>query len=209
MVVPVSEIDLEQLDTSGLADEVLAGIEAGDYRVAGPGMKDNKPVVVSVETGRWIKGSGRPKKANDPVVVGKMTAYKKSKSYRDFLEDLIPVDKSDTASTVAITDLKEITRAAAELAVGADIEVPAVCPDCDHEFNITIKNKPDQRMVQWLMARLVGDAAKAVDVNVRSESLVALIQDYAPGSLGTVGLTDEEKAARKALIVDVDSRELD
>lgn len=178
---------------------MIEQIEAGNWRIAGPGMKANKPVVVD-SAGKWVKGSGRPAKANDPVAVGKATGYRKSKSYNEFLEELIPARKEDSAN--AIADLQEITQAAVDLAIGALTKLEAKCPECEHEFDIEYRSKPDQKMVQWLMARLTGDAAKAVDVNVRSEQIVALIQDYRPGSLEPVGLTAEEMERRRSMIVD-------
>lgn len=174
-------------------------MEAGEYVIRGPGQNPLKPVVVEAATGRIVKGSGRPINANDPAVVGKVSAAKRSRAYNEALQAFVPVDRDGTPE--AIVSLQELMEAAARVATGKSVEV--VCAHCSQPFNASIG--VDSKVLTFLLERLLGRATETKDINIRSEQLVAMLHDYSPSQAREViALTPEERAdrARRAQVID-------
>lgn len=175
-------------------------MEAGDYLIRGPGADPSKPVVVDASTGRIVKGSGRPPNANNPAVVGKVAAAKRTRAYNEALQAFVPVDRD--GSPEAIVSLQELMEAAARVATGKSVAV--TCPECKTEFGASVG--VDSKVLTFLLERLLGRATETKDINIRSEQLVAMLHDFTPSKTREViALTPEERAerARRAQIVDV------
>lgn len=194
-----------ELDTSALDDTVLAKIREGAFRVAGPGMKAGKPVVIDSVTGQWVEGSGRPANANDSAVIGKTHGFKHSKTYQDTLERLVPAMKAD--GEYAVTSLEELLVAARRVTTDTTQTVTRVheCTECGHEdtLTFTVEGKPDAKVLTFLIERLVGAANKTQDVNVRSEELLKIVEDKTiVHRIEVVTLTPKELADRKRAVAE-------
>ena len=177
-----------------LTPELRAGVEDGRYRLAGMGQ--TKPVVVDATTNRWVKGSGRPAKANDPAVVGKVSAAKRSRPYTEALQAFMPADKD--GSPDAIISLQEMIELAAKAARG--LPVPIECPQCQHHFTENIK--PDTKLLAFLIERIGGKATETKDINLRGDHFVRILQDQTPLSrdIEVVALDPKERAERARII---------
>lgn len=191
----------EPIDTSLLAPDVLVKIETGEYRIAGLGKIAGKPVVVNATTGRWVKGSGRPAAANDPVEVGKVHGFKHSRGYTEALERFLPAERAD--SSVAVMSLEELLVAARRMTVETTAKVKAVCPECSHNFEVTTEGRPDSKVLTFLIERLVGAAKKTEEINLHSEELVRVLSDQTIlHKIDVVGISPDERADRIRAVKD-------
>lgn len=177
-----------------LSEDLKVGVDEGRFLVLGPGQND-KPVVIDAETKRWVKGSGRPLTANDPAYIGKTTAFKRSNRFNEAIEQFVPVARED--SPYAITSLEELIEAAVKLAVPEPKRYDVTCPECRHEHSITVDAPPNQKMVEFLIKRLAGDATKTTNVNMHSEEMVRTLSDTRiVHEIEIISLTPEQRAAR-------------
>ena len=185
--------DSELLDL--LTPELRAGVEEGRYRLAGMGK--TKPVVVDATTNRWVKGSGRPAKANDPAVVGKVSAAKRSRPYTEALQAFMPADKD--GSPDAIISLQEMIDLAARAVRGGPVEVQCPC-ECSKKFSVNIKS--DTKLLAFLIERIGGRATETKDINLRGDHFVRILQDQTPLSrdIEVVALDPKERAERARII---------
>ena len=194
-----------ELDTSALSEDVLAKIREGELRVAGPGQKPGKPVVIDSATGKWVEGSGRPANANDPAVIGKEHGFKHSRLYQETLERLVPAMKGD--GEYAVTSLEELLVAARRVTTDTTQTVSRAheCSECGHEdlVTVTVEGKPDAKVLTFLIERLVGAANKTQDVNLRSEELLRIVEDKrVVHSIEVVTLTPQDMADRKRAVAE-------
>lgn len=193
----------QSLDTSGLAPEVLALIESGEAKVAGPGQELGRPVVVYASSGRFVAGTGRPANANDVAEVSRDTAFKRTKAYADALNRFIPAYKEQGA----ISSLEELLEAARKVTTDTTYhtEVVHACSECGHEdvVPITIPGKPDAKVLTFLIERLVGAANKTQEVNVHTDEVMRIMTDQRVlHQLEVVSLTPEQLAERKRLVLE-------
>ncbi|MCR4341823.1 MAG: hypothetical protein NUW01_18260 [Gemmatimonadaceae bacterium] len=176
-------------------------IAGGEYRVAGPGMKPGKPVVVDASTGRWVEGSGRPANANDPAALGKQTAFKHSRVYQETLERLVPAMR--TEGEYAVTSLEELLMAARRVTTDTTRKIEHECSECGHSDTLVVEGRPDAKVLTFLIERLVGAANKTTEVNLRSEELLRIVEDKRIlVGLEVVGLTPEMLAERKRAVLE-------
>lgn len=194
-----------ELDTSALSEDVLAKIREGQFRVAGPGMRPGKPVVIDSATGKWVEGSGRPEGANDPAQIGREHGFKHSRLYQDTLERLVPAMKGD--SEYAVSSLEELLVAARRVTTDTTQTVTREheCSECGHAdfVTVTVEGKPDAKVLTFLIERLVGAANKTQDVNLRSEELLRIVEDKRViHSIEVVTLTPQDMADRKRAVAE-------
>jgi len=183
-----------------LSDDLRVGVDEGRFRVVGEG-QDDKPVVVDATTGRWVKGSGRSLNANDPAQVGRETAFKRSRAYGEVLEAFLPAWRGD--SDAAISSLEELVAAAVKLAQGHETAYDVVCPSCEHKHVIQVAAPPNQKMVEFLIKRLAGDATKTINTNTRSEEIVKVMSDQRIlHQIEVIDITPEERARRKREVIE-------
>lgn len=145
---------------------LIARVHAGELELL-PGQREDKPVIREVATGRLVPGSGRYPRANDPAALGRATAYKHSNNYRQAFELLFPLeggeDKPGSMAWVA-----KMCREAAE---GSPQSVN--CPSCGERSVVAFKK--DGVLLFKILELLVGKARETQDLNVKSESLIAVL----------------------------------
>lgn len=191
----MSEQELTSLDTSGLTSAVLAQIEAGTARITAPGQTPGRPVVRNVKTGHPVKGSGRERNANDIALVAKTTGFKRSRAYNEALEQLMPAWKGD--SEAAVSSLEELLEAVKKVTTDTTARHDVKCPECAHEWTITIAGRPDPKVLTFMVERLVGAAKKTEEVTSRSEEVIRVMNDQRVlHSIEVIDLTPKERAER-------------
>lgn len=159
-------------------------------------------MVIDAETGRFVKGSGRPLKANDAALVGRKTGWMRRRSTQEFFEQLLPAERED--SSHAVTSLRELMTQAAKLANGVPTKVE--CPKCEHTWMEPLR--PDSKVLTFLIERAVGKAPETKDVNItgRIEQITAVLNDPTPlRTIEVVALSPEERAARKRAMAESDA----
>lgn len=168
--------------------ELRAKVETGELEVL-PGQNPAKPVIREVLTGRLVKGSGRYPKANDAAAVSKATAYKRSSSYRQGLELMIPLEGDETK----VGSFPWLLKQAIEEAQGYDYEVR--CPDCDTPVHVY--KKRNAMFLFKFVEMLAGKARETQDLNIKSESLVAVLNAREPVREVIVHSIDPEIARQR------------
>jgi len=143
------------------------------------GQNPNKPVIrVSCDLfyvdgkdykrGQTVPGTGRYPNANDIAVIGKETAYKLSKSYREAIETLTPIDGGPEVKGSVAWWFDQAWQAAS----GSPQLV--TCTSCGHKWNHAFKK--DGGLI-FKMIELVGGKAKETkDINVRDIEMKALLE---------------------------------
>ena len=178
-----------------LPSYLIARVELGELEVL-PGQRVDKPVVREAATGKLVKGSGRYPRANDPAQLGRLTAYKHSKSYREAVENLFPID-GDESKPGSMAWLAKNIREAAE---GSPQTL--TCGECGatslHAF------KKDGLLLFKLLELLAGKARETQDLNVRSESLVAVLNTREPITDITVHAIDPRAAQERRVVIEQD-----
>lgn len=174
--------------------EIRDRILAGELLIE-PGQRPEKPVLKDAATGRFIKGSGRPVNANDPAITGKVSAYKQTKSFTEWFDAFIPAVAEDNPD--AIISLQELIETAARVSRGEDVEIE--CSNCKSKNWYAIK--PNAKLLSFLIERRVGKAKETQDINLRSESIIQLLQDPRPiGVVEVITMTPEERIERRRQI---------
>ena len=171
-----------------LSPELRVRAERGEVLLF-PGKDSLRPVVRDAVTGRIVKGSGRPPAANDIGRISKQTAYKRTRSFSEAFDSFIPAVRTDNPE--AIISLEELITTAARVAQGEEVEVS--CPACKHKFYEHIK--ANAKLLEFLIERRVGRAKETMEVNIRSEELIQMLNDQSP-VIEVVDITPDERAAR-------------
>ncbi len=171
-----------------LPPDLKEKVEEGTYSVY-PGQNPEKPVVLD-EKGRLVKGSGRWPNANDPAWTGKVSGYKKSKSYREALETLVPLE-GDEQTRGSFAWWIEQGMQAAE---GSPQRIE--CP-CGCEYKGIYAFKKDAQMIFKIIELLHGKAREAMDINVKSEQLVAILNERVPMNTIEVHTIDPADVERR------------
>lgn len=147
-------------------EELQDDIRAGELEVL-PGQR-GKPVVRRADNKRIVKGSGRPLRANDPAHVGTVTAYKRSNSYREAMETLIPMFPTADArkSFEGMIDLMW------EAAEGSPQQVE--CMHCGKKSAWAFKK--DGALLFKMIELLSGKARETKDINVEGSQLTQILE---------------------------------
>ena len=177
-----------------LDQNVRARVEQGELELL-PGQKPDKPVIREVVTGRLVQGSGRYPRANDPAQVGRDTGYKHSNSYRQGLELMIALE-GDPNKKGTFPWL--LTQAIAE-AEGYDYDID--CPDCGK--TVQVIKKRNAMFLFKFVELLAGKARETQDLNIKSESLIAVLQARTPVNEITVHAIDPDTARERRALIEV------
>lgn len=147
-----------------IPEDLRARVELGELELL-PGQNPAKPVIREVDTGRLVKGSGRYPKANDIATISKATAHTRTKSYREGLELLVPLEGTGKGSFTWLLNQ------AIDEAEGFDFEVD--CPDCGNAVHVY--KKRNAMFLFKFVEMLAGKARETQDLNIRSESLIEVL----------------------------------
>lgn len=175
-------------------EDIRSRVIAGELELL-PGQNPSKPVIREAETGRLVKGSGRYLRANDPVEVGKATGYRKSKSYREGLELMISLEGDpDKVGT-----FPWLLNQAIDEARGYDLDID--CPECGHTVH-TVKKRNAMFLFKFI-EMMAGKARETQDLNIKSESLVAILNAREPVREVVVHQIDPEVARQRREAIDL------
>ena len=145
---------------------VQARVESGELELL-PGQNPARPVIREVQTGRLVAGSGRYPKANDAAQVSRDTAYKRTTSFRHGLEEMVQMDgPADRVGT-----FPWLLNQAIDEAKGYDFEI--TCGDCGSPVHVV--KKRNAMFLFKFIELLAGKARETQDLNIKSESLVAVL----------------------------------
>ena len=178
-----------------VSPELRARVESGELELA-PGQNPNKPVVRDSASKALVKGSGRYPNANDAARTSRLTAHKRTTSYRQMLENLWPSEGDENVPR----SLAWVSKQAALAAEGSPQTV--TCTECGHRWNHAFKK--DGLLLFKILELLTGKARETQDVNIKSESLVAVLNAREPVRDVIVHSIDPEIEKARREILDVD-----
>jgi hypothetical protein len=177
-----------------LPEPLKAKVEAREYTVQ-PGQNPLRPVVRNLE-GKLVRGSGRYPNANDIAKTARLTGYKKSKTYREALEHLVPLEGGEEKRGSFAWWLKEAYSAAE----GSPQRVECPHEECDQRHLVAFKK--DGQLIFKLIELLSGKARETQDLNIKSESLIAVLNERTPVHEITVHTIDPNESIRRREIID-------
>ena len=161
----------------------------------------DKPLILS-DKGRIV--AGRYATANDPVATSKLTAYKRTRGYKEMREQLISAE-GRTKDT--ILTLQDLVQNLWEACMGSPQKVkvecphPESCPEGGGDHVVAYAFKKDAGALFKFYENIVGRAAETAEVTVTNTHLVALLNDKTPmNDLRVIDLTPEDLYSRKQLL---------
>lgn len=179
-------------------------VERGELLVF-EGQRADKPVLRDAYSGKIVKGSGRPPKANDIALISRKTAFKRTRTFSEAFDAFIPSKREDNPE--AIISLEELIDYAAKVARGWHSYKDVDCPSCNHHFSVEMQNKPDAKLLSFLIERRVGKAKETMEINTRSEQIIAMLSDKTP-VVEVIALTPKEKMERTRAILDAQEEQV-
>lgn len=156
-----------------------------------PGQNALKPVIREIESGRVVAGSGRYPMANNIGAIGAATAYKRSKSYREAIESLIPFEDSDARFSV-----ERLIDDAFDAAEGSPQTVR--CPHCNKDGVVAFKK--DGNLIFKLIELLVGKAPQTIEVKADISARLAEVMN-ARQDAKVIHMTREQWEARETRLI--------
>ena len=173
-----------------LPEQLREMVEAGEYQVWGEG-QGGKPVVLDA-SGHIVAGSGRYPNANDPAEVGRKSAFKRSRKYRELLEAFVGDDPEAKYQFEHLVDL------AFEAANGSpqliDCPHPSICPEKKTRHVVAFKR--DGQLIFKLLELLVGKAKETVETTHDERRLEVLV-DARSQPVGVFDIDPREAAERR------------
>lgn len=162
----------------------------------------DKPVIVGAHDNH-IK-HGRYATANNPAILGKTSAYKRKRAYREMKEIYIGSEPGEHRDQ--IISLKEIIDALWDAANGSPQEVDCPHPELHTGRDIAglrhvIAFKKDPNALFKLYENLVGRANETTDINVNQSHLVRLLHDTTPlQNITVIDMSPAEVYERRKLL---------
>lgn len=163
----------------------------------------DKPVIIR-RSGHKIV-AGKYKQSSDIGLISKQTSYKRTLSYRQMLEDLVPIDGDENKRGSFAWCLKQFFIACEGSPQMVPCPHPDTCPDGGGKHVVAFKREaaPMFKLIE-LMA---GKAKETQEVNVNSKQLIALLNDPVPLSeLTVIDLPPAEAMERRKLLLESDDR---
>jgi hypothetical protein len=185
----------EDLDL--LTDDLRAGVEAGELTLQHPDTWYSPLRPVVKRDGKMVKGSGKIKGSKDAAVASRETGYKRTKGYQETLEALLPAERADSPS--AVSSLRELVEAFWQAVKGSPQKVS--CPECGVTSVYAFKQDP--HAIMKMIERLTGRAKETQDINIHSESIVALLNERTNmRELQVITIDPEEERRRRELLTE-------
>lgn len=192
-----NNIDADLL--SLVPERLRAGVISGEYRIEPKEVwySPNKPVVVRVAGHRIL--SGKYIQSGDIGHISRATSYKRTTSYRQMLEELVPMDGDENKRGSFAWCLKEFFLACEGSPQMAPCPHPDICPQGGKPHVIAFKREPTPMFK--LIELMAGKAKETQEVNVNSRQLIALLNDPTPISeLTVIDLPPDQARERKKLL---------
>lgn len=162
----------------------------------------DKPLILNTK-GRIV--AGRYATANDPAVLSKKYAYKRTRGYKEMREALITAEPGQTRES--ILSLQDLVQNLWEACMGSPQKVkvpcphPEACPEGGGDHLIATAFRKDAGNLFKFYENIVGRAQETSEVTVNNNHLVAMLNDKTVMSdLRVIDLTPEELYGRKLLI---------
>lgn len=156
----------------------------------------NKPVLRD-RLGHPVKGTGRVKGSKIAAIASKESAATRRKSYQELKERYLnPGDERDVD---AIISFKELTDHLISACLGSQQYVSCPHEECNEKHLVAFKK--DANVLFKLWENLTGRARETQDINVASQSLIAILQERTPINAIEVHTIDpaEERRRREVL----------
>jgi hypothetical protein len=156
-----------------------------------------KPVIFKVAGHRIV--AGRYINANDAAAVSRATSYKRTTSYRQMLENLVPMDGDENTRGSFAWCLKQFFQACEGSPQLAPCPHPDICPQGGKPHVIAFKREAGPMFK--LIELMAGKAKETQEVNVNSRQLIALLNDPTPMTeLTVIDLPPDQARERKKLL---------
>lgn len=172
-------------------EELRQGILAGTYYISGPGHIPSRPVVRWVDgprKGQPVIGSGSPPQGEKTAEMNRKSAWKRTAAYRELLD------------RYWAPELEWLFEQAKAMIEGGPVNVKAVCPECEHRFNVEAYRKGDAQALKVVWESIIGRASERKEVDVNIRALMAQIDERSPlSTIEVIEVSPEEVAQRIAL----------
>jgi len=179
-------------------ERLREGVLSGEYFIEDrkKWYSPDKPIVIR-KSGHHIL-AGKYKNSGDIGLIAKQTSYKRTLSYRQMLEDLVPIDGDENKRGSFAWCLKQFFIACE----GSPQKIPCPHPDCEEGGSHTVTAfKRDAAAMFKLIELMAGKAKETQEVNVNSKQLIALLNDPTPISeLTVIDLPPAEAMERRKLL---------
>ena len=178
-------------------ERLREGVLSGEYYIEPREVWWNpeKPVVIRKLGHRIL--AGKYKQSGDLGLISKQTSYKRTLSYRQMLEDLVPIDGDENKRGSFAWCLKQFFVACE----GSPQKVSCPHPDCNDGSHHVTAFKRDAAAMFKLIELMAGKAKETQEVNVNSKQLIALLNDPTPISeLTVIDLPPAEAMERRKLL---------
>ncbi len=163
------------------------------------GQHRGKPVVRSAATKRLVKGSGRYPRANDAAATSKETAFKRTRSYREAMEQVIAPLRAENPK--AAHSLDELVDLAIEAAEGSPQLIQCPHEDCRKKHAVAFK-KEGQTAFK-LIELMAGKAKETIEANVNvKEEKLEFLMSVRDVPVGVFAVSEEEAAERRKQLLD-------
>jgi len=191
-----SESNVDETLLSLVPERLREGVLSGEYYIEPQEMwwNEDKPVVIR-KFGHRIM-AGKYKNSGDLGLIAKQTSYKRTLSYRQMLEDLVPIDGDENKRGSFAWCLKQFFIACE----GSPQKIACPHPDCSDSHSVTAFKRDANAMFK-LIELMAGKAKETQEVNVNSKQLIALLNDPTPISeLTVIDLPPAEAMERRKLL---------
>lgn len=194
-----STIDAEIL--SLVPDRLKDGVISGEYKVEPRDVwyDPNKPVVIKVSGHKIL--AGKYKQSGDLGRISRETSYKRTASYRQALEALVPMDGDENKRGSFAWCLKQFFIACEGSPQLAPCPHPDICPQGGRPHVVAFRREAGPMFK--LIELMAGKAKETQDINVNNKHLVALLNDPTPlTELTIIDLPPEEVRERNRLLLE-------
>lgn len=173
---PPDQTQEELIDAAANHVPDLRGrVERGEVYVL-PGKTREKPVVKKTADNSYVKGTGQAPSTKPLDVVARENSWlssKEGRSARKALEDALPAEGTPEQRGT----LPWLVEQALQM-IDGDWGMTA-CPSCKHEFRVP-GMKRDARVLLGLLDQRIGKAPAKLEINEKSERLVAVLEGRVP-----------------------------
>lgn len=188
---------------AALPDETRDRVLAGELLVF-EGKDRAKPVLRDAATGVLVKGTGLTVRAVDVGKISQETAYRRTKSYRQALEESVPAS-SDPKKRLSVGWIIEKLEQAM---VGGMVTIKALCPECEHKFTVDAYRKPDTYAAIKLLELVHGRARETQDLNINMTELHKILEERTPSREISIRVIDPAEAQHRREVIEGEYHEV-